>query len=61
MVREGVWSNYATTMVKRYNHGSWSSPAGLMLLGGDYSQTSTEIVKEGQKSEKNITLVRDTL
>ena len=53
----GVWTNYATTLQKRYGHTSWVSSAGLVLMGSRYSGTTTEIVPSGGES---FSLVQDT-
>jgi len=43
----GVWTNYTTTLKRRDSHSSWVSSAGLVLMGGYYSATTTEIVPSG--------------
>jgi len=43
----GVWTNYTSTMESRYDHTSWVSSAGLVLMGGYSSGTTTEIVPSG--------------
>ena len=53
----GTWTSYATTLKRRYGHSSWVSPAGLVLMGGDISGTTSEIVNVGM----NITLVQNTM
>jgi len=53
----GIWTNYATTRWGRHEHSSWVSSAGLVLMGGEYSGTTTEIVPSGGA---NFTLVQNT-
>ena len=53
----GVWTNYTTTMERRYGHSSWVSSAGLVLMGGWISGTTTEIVPS---HEGNFSLVQDS-
>ena len=43
----GTWAPHSTTQVSRYRHTSWVSPAGLLLLGGWNSQTTSEFVSGG--------------
>ena len=51
----GTWSNYATTLEERYDHTSWVTPEEkLVLMGGYYSDTTSEIVNGGM----NFTLVK---
>ena len=44
---QGSWENYAHLASKRYYHTALSSGGDLLLLGGDYSQTTTELVGKG--------------
>ena len=53
----GVWTNYTTTMQRRYKHSSWVSSAGLVLMGGYYSGTTAEIVPSGGG---NFSLLQNT-
>jgi len=53
----GVWTNYTTTMKRSHGHSSWVSSAGLVLMGGEYSGNTTEIVTSGGG---NFSLVADT-
>ena len=53
----GTWSSYATTLEERQFHTSWVTPEEkLVLMGGEDSGTTTEIVNGGM----NFTLVQDT-
>ena len=54
----GTWTSYGATLQEsRYGHTGWVSPAGLVLMGGLYSNsgTTSEIV-----GGMNFTLDRDT-
>ena len=53
----GSWTRYATTLERRSRHNSWVSLAGLVLMGGLHSGTSTEVVNGGM----NFKLDKDTL
>ena len=55
----GTWSSYATTLLQeRQYHTSWVTPEEkLVLMGGAYSGTTTEIVNGGM----NFTLVKSTM
>ena len=53
----GTWSSYATTLERRNGHSSWvTMEETLVLMGGQDSPTTTEIVNSGM----NFTLVQDT-
>ena len=55
----GTWTSYGATLQEsRYGHTGWVSPAGLLLMGGLYSNsgTTSEIVNGGM----NFTLDQDT-
>jgi len=47
---EGQWTALSATMQSRDDHSSWLTPQGLVLMGGDYTTKSTEIItlKGGQ-------------
>ena len=40
------WQESHQLQERRYDHSSWRSPAGLLLMGGYYSLTSTEILSQ---------------
>jgi len=48
----GNWAPHSTTMEDRWLHTSWVSPAGLLLIGGGGSPSTSEFVSGGM----NITL-----
>ena len=53
----GAWTSYGGALQElRRSHTSWVSPAGLVLIGGENSGTTTEIVNGGM----NFTLVQST-
>jgi len=41
---EGVWTDWNSTTKERTGHASWVSSEGLVLIGGDYSPFTAEIV-----------------
>ena len=44
------WQESHQLQEERAEHTSWSSPAGLLLMGGGYSVTSTEILSATDSS-----------
>jgi len=42
-----VWTKYADLNKDRYRHIAWESSQGLVLMGGDESSTTAEIVNKG--------------
>ena len=44
------WQESHQLQERRYDHSSWRSPAGLLLMGGYYSLTSTEILSATDSS-----------
>ena len=46
----GEWVTSHALVEERVSHNSWSTRAGMMLLGGWYSPTSTEIIMQGEYS-----------
>ena len=47
-------------LIIRYDHCSWASPSGLVLLGGDSSPRTTEKIQEDGTSSYSFTLKYDT-
>ena len=41
---DGEWEQSHSLSVGRYLHVSWQSPAGILLMGGSWSKTSTELL-----------------
>ena len=57
----GGWVESHNLLEDRYWHSSWQSPAGLVLIGGDYSSTTTELLSSSDSSSSsNFTLEYDT-
>ena len=55
------WQESHQLQEKRDDHSSWRSPAGLLLMGGAYSYTSTEILSATDSSStSSFTLEYDT-
>ena len=44
------WTTSHHLVEERYNHVSWSSPAGLLLMGGQYSPRTTELLSDTSNS-----------
>ena len=56
------WKQSHQLQEKRDDHSSWRSPAGLLLMGGGYPLTSTEILSATDSSTtSNFTLAYYTL
>ena len=50
------WEKTHTLAEKRSKHNAWSSPRGIILLGGDYAITTTEILTENGDTIPGFTL-----
>ena len=48
-------------LIIRFEHASWASPSGLMLLGGQYSSTRTEKIQEDGTSTNSFELKYSTV
>ena len=44
----GQWVTSHALTVRRYDHTSWSTEAGIVLMGGYYSPSNTELLTEGE-------------
>ena len=44
------WITSHDLVEKRKNHVTWSSPAGLLLMGGAYSDNTTELLSDTTSS-----------
>ena len=58
----GSWTTLTDNLVeKRYRHSSWINPDGdILLIGGQYSRTTTEIVYQDGTSIRSFDLKYDT-
>ena len=56
----GKWTKSHTLQFRRKDHSVWSSPQGLLLMGGAYNLTSTEILTDDGQSIEHFTLKHDT-
>ena len=56
----GQWQPAANLLEERYDHVSWASEAGVVLMGGGSSRNTTEIVREDGSVETGFDLVLDT-
>ena len=48
------------TTLRRYDHVSWTSESGVVLMGGGSSRNTTEIVRQDGSVEMGFDLVLDT-
>ena len=46
----GVWTRSHSLLHSRVYHSAWSSPLGTVLMGGDVSLTTTELLTEDGQS-----------
>ena len=44
------WTTSHHLVEERHNHVSWRSPAGLLLMGGEYTRRSTELLSNTNSS-----------
>ena len=40
----GIWTKSHTLRHSRYYHSSWTSPMGIVLMGGRWSENTTELL-----------------
>ena len=59
---DGSWTTLTDNLVEeRYRHSSWVTPDGdILLIGGQYSNTTTEIVYQDGTSIRSFDLKYDT-
>ena len=59
---DGSWTTLTDNLVEsRYSHSSWVNPDGdILLIGGYYSLTTTEIVYQNGTSIRSFDLKYDT-
>ena len=43
---QGSWDRSHLLQQQRALHSAWSSPSGLVLIGGDHSEKTTELLSE---------------
>ena len=48
-------------IIIRYYHSSWASPSGVILMGGRYSETTTEKIQPGGTSTASFNLKHSTM
>ena len=56
----GVWTKSHTLRHARYLHSSWTSPMGIVLMGGDLSRTTTELLTDAGQSTEYFSLQYST-
>ena len=44
----GQWVTSHALIERRYRHTSWSTDAGIILMGGEYGGMTTEIIIQGE-------------
>ena len=49
----GGWVQSHTQRDKKRYHSSWMSPSGILLMGGDYSRTTTELLSSTDSTTTN--------
>ena len=58
---DGEWIQSNTLKQHRYYHTSWTSPMGIVLMGGQTSGTTTELLTDDGQSVELFSLKYDTL
>ena len=58
----GVWTKSHTFRLERYGHSSWTSPMGIVLMGGwdSVSETTTELLTDDGQSTEHFSLKYST-
>jgi len=56
----GVWTKSHTLRHERYLHSSWTSPMGIVLMGGSVSKTTTELLTDDGQSTDYFSLQYNT-
>ena len=56
----GVWTKSHTLRKSRFGHSSWTSPLGILLMGGGGSYTTTELLTDDGQSTELFPLQYDT-
>ena len=49
---DGTWSVSHTLMEQRYYHTAWSSPLGIILIGGGASPNTAELLNDNGGSQQ---------
>ena len=57
----GGWTQSHTLLEERYRHSTWKSPRGLLLMGGQYSPKTTELLHDDGTSSKQFDLEHSTV
>ena len=53
---DGQWRVSHHLLQQRYEHSIWQSPEGILLMGGHYSPTTTELLQDDGTSVYKFTL-----
>ena len=54
--KEGSWVETHTLSQRRHQHSAWASPQGVVIIGGDYSTTTTELLTDDGNTTPGFTL-----
>ena len=52
----GRWKKTHTLRVRRYGATSWASPRGVLIMGGNYQETTTELLNDAGASTASFNL-----
>ena len=58
--KDGTWQQTHTLGTRRQHHLSWASPQGVLLIGGDYGGTTTELLNDNGSTTPSFSLNYDT-
>ena len=58
--KDGTWQQTHTLGTRRQHHLSWASPQGVLLIGGDYGGTTTELLNDNGSTTPSFSLDYDT-
>ena len=53
---DGQWRVSHNLLQRRYGHSMWQSPEGILLMGGTYSENTTELLQVDGTSVYKFTL-----
>ena len=57
----GTWNRTSHRLrEKRFGHVSWATPSGMFLIGGYYSEETSELVKDDGSVEEGFPLKNKT-
>ena len=57
---DGEWTQLTSTLEHRDSHSSWLTSEGLILMGGNYNMTNSEIIPfDGGEPKSGFTMMHD--